>query len=131
MINKLEKAEYWRDFILERCHYPAVERLRAQFVNATLHDFCMCGCNSFGVTHSADSLPPPIVTAGGSGGAVFEVDFNLADGKTLEFVLFVDATGRLNFVDVYCCGNGIPLPDIIEIDAEPFFIHMSKALLPP
>ena len=130
MANDFAKAVYWRDFMLSRCRYPAIDRLRAQFANATLQDFCQCGCNSFAVAHPADSLPQPIATPGG-GGAVFEVDFNLSDGKTLEFVLFVSDTGRLNFVEVDCCGNGIPVPDIIEVDAGPFHIHMSKALLTP
>lgn len=129
MANDLAKADYWRDFILSRCRYPDIDKLRAQFANAILVDFCQCGCNGFAVVHPADSLPQPIATPGG-GGAVFEVDFYLSDGKTLELI-FVDDTGRLNFVEVDCCGNSIPVPDIIEVDAEPFHIHMSKALLTP
>lgn len=128
MANDLEKANYWREFILSRCRYPAIDKLRVQFANATFQDFCQCGCNSFAVAHPADSLPQPIAMPGG-GGAVFEVDFYLSDERTLEFVLFVDKTGRLNFVEVDCCGNGIPVPDLIEVDSEPFRVHASKALL--
>jgi hypothetical protein len=75
-------------------------------------------------------LPQPIATPG-RGGAVFEVNFYLSDGKTLEFILFVDDTGRLNFVEVDCCGNSIPVPNFIEVDAKPFHIHLSKSLLTP
>ena len=129
MANDLAKAEWWRDFILARCPYPAIGRLIDQFARATPCDFCPCGCNSFGLSHHADSLPEPIAERGGYG-AVFESDFLLSDGKTLEIILFADNSGCLTFVEIDCCGNSFPVPDIIEVDEPPFHVHSSKKLLP-
>jgi hypothetical protein len=129
MTNDLAKAEWWRDFVLTRCRYPAIDRLRAQFASATLDDFCQCGCNSFGLTHRTDSPPQPIAEPGGYG-MVFEVGFWLHDGKTLEILLFADESGCLSSIEIDCVGNSLAVPDIIEVDDTPFHIYVSKSLLP-
>lgn len=130
MVNNLEMAEQWRDFVLARCRYPAINRLRAQFDNATLSEFCQCGCNSFALVHQAD-LPPPLAMEG-SYGMVFEANFRLRDEeeKTVEILLFTGPNGRLSYVEIDCLGNNFPVPEITAIDDEPFYVQASERLLP-
>ena len=61
---------------------------------------------------------------------VFEADFHPPDEKTLEILLFTDGSGRLSYVEIDCLGNNFPVPDIIEINDEPFEVRASDKLLP-
>jgi hypothetical protein len=129
MPNNLEKAEQWRDFVLSRCRYPAVDRLRAQFDSSTLSGFCQCGCNSFALVHQT-ALPPPLAIEG-SYGMVFEANFRLQNEKekTVEILLFTDPNGRLSYVEIDCLGNNFPVPEITAIDEEPFYVQASERLI--
>jgi hypothetical protein len=124
--NGPQRAEFWREFVLERCGYPAADRLRAQFAGAEYADFCACGCNSFAVKGRGEA--PPLVPPGGSYGAIFMADFRLADERTLEIILFADERGDLVFVEVNCCSNSYPVPEIVDADG-PFDTRTSPLLL--
>ncbi len=128
MPNDLARAEFWREFILTRSGYPALDRLRSQFVEAEFSEFCDCGCNSFAVKTCPDI--PPLVPPGGQYGSIYEVDFMLKDEQTLEIILFAGEDGNLAYVEVDCCANSYPVPDVIEPQAEPFHTHASEGLLP-
>jgi len=128
MPNDAYRAEFWKQFILERCHYPAPDRLKAQLSAATVTSFCQCGCNSFEVAVD-EGKPAPPVTAPGSFGLCFEADFHLADGRQLEVLLFADEKGNLAGVDVQCQGNTEPVPEEMALDQEPFYVWASEKLI--
>jgi hypothetical protein len=86
--NDAARAECWKEFILTRCQYPALERLRAHLSAAAPHTFCECGCNSFEMTVPHDAAPPLVVP--GRSGMFFEADFRMDDGRQLEVLLFAD-----------------------------------------
>jgi hypothetical protein len=127
MANGPDRAEFWKAFVLERSGYPAPERLRAQLARAEFSDFCDCGCNSFTVkaTPGAEPLGPP----GKGYGSIYEADFRLSDGRTLELILFGDEAGNLAAIDVSCCANSYPVPDIIDTEETPFATQASRSLL--
>jgi hypothetical protein len=127
MTNGPARAEFWKKFVVSRCGYPAPERLREQLADAEFFDFCDCGCNSFGV--KVASGVQPLVRSGGGYGSVYTADFKLRDERTLEIILFADETGNLVFIEVDCCANSYPVPEIIGADEEPFHTWGSEGLL--
>ena len=131
MANGPERADFWRRFIGERCHYPAPERLRAQLTVAEFSDFCPCGCNSFAVNIPQSAEVEPLAVPSGRGGMVFEADFNLPAGQTLEILLFVGEDGNLAYVEIDCLANTSPVPDEITVEVEeaPFNIYASDKLI--
>ena len=132
MENGAERAEFWKEFILKNARYPAPSRLRSQFDGAKFFDFCRCGCNTFrieppeGVKQAlighAQDLPE------GAGASIYEADFELTDGRTIEIILFADRNGHLSEVEVDCCANSYPVPDEIEINGPPFHTRAAKGL---
>jgi hypothetical protein len=131
MPNSPARAEFWKEFVVNRCDYPAPERLREQLAGAVFSDFCECGCNSFAVEVPAGVAPlvlacndPP-----GAHRAFYTADFKMPDGKTLETILFADERGYLVFIEVDCCANSYPVPDDIKVEAKPFRIWAAKSLL--
>lgn len=129
MANGAVRAEFWKEFVTARCDYPAADRLRAQLAEAKFFDFCDCGCNSFAV--KATESAPLLVPSGGGAGhrAIFTADFKMADERTLEIILFADDSGNLDYIEVDCCANSYPVPDVIEADAAPFQTWASEGLL--
>ena len=128
MKNGPTKAEFWRAFIMEHCQYPATGRLRAQFEAARFDDFCDCGCNSFAVVPDEAAAPLPLIAPGSHGGLIFEADFTLDESRSLEVLLFADAQGLLNYVEIDCNANSEPVPETVEV-GEPYRVHASAPLL--
>jgi hypothetical protein len=129
MANTPERAEFWKEFICTRCHYPAPGRLRTQFACATLDEFCPCGCNSFAVRIPAGASIAPIAHESEFSHMVFEAVFSLLEeGKTLEIILIADKDGNLCYVEVDHCANSFPVPEVIEVK-EPFHVFISKTLI--
>jgi hypothetical protein len=127
MSNGPARAEFWKEFLVSRCGYPAPERLRRQLAGAEFSDFCDCGCNSFAVKVAAGVQP--LVLPGGGYGSVYTADFKLSDDRTLEFILFADETGNLVYIEVDCCANSYRVPDVIEAADEPFHTWAADGLL--
>ena len=126
MPNTPQRAEFWKEFICAKCQFPAPEKLRMQFAHATFSEFCDCGCNSFKVTVSGDV--EPIASRGGFG-SVFSTNFRLAnEDKYIEVILFADEEGNLAYVEVNCCANSYPVPEVIEVQEPPFHVHTSVSL---
>ncbi|MFT3897870.1 MAG: hypothetical protein QM719_09270 [Thermomonas sp.] len=125
--NDPERARYWVNFVLERCEFPNNELLRLQFDEAELGDFCNCGCNSFAVkTREGVAL----LSSGGSFGAIFDAWFPLeGEPNSLEIILFTGETGRLEYVEVDCCGNSFPVPDDIRLAGSVQHGHVSGTLI--
>jgi hypothetical protein len=130
MANGPARAEFWKEFVTARSGYPAPERLRAQLAEAEFSDFCDCGCNSFAV--KATNGTPPLTPGHDGPGhrAIYEAEFKMADERTLEVILFANCDGDLDYIEVDCCANSYPVPDVIEADAQPFHTRASERLLP-
>jgi hypothetical protein len=129
MANGLPRAEFWKGFVADRCEYPAADRLRAQLSEAEFSAFCDCGCNSFAVKPTRGA--PVLVAPDGEVGhrAIYTADFRLADERTLEIILFADGGGNLDYIEVDCCANSEPVPDTVEVDAQPFHTWATEQLL--
>ncbi len=124
MDNGPTRAELWKSLIVERCEYPAPALLRAQIKSGEAHDFCECGCNSFALRvdpAELEPLLPPDADRNRQGRrSIYHADFFMSDGKTLEIVLFADARGHLNYVEVDCCANSYPVPVGVVAERRPF-----------
>jgi hypothetical protein len=131
MSNGPHKAAFWADFIPEHRGFPNPQRLRTHFERASFSDFCDCGCNSFKVHVPPEPALHPIAPPSNRGGAIFESDFYLDEpGRTLEIILFADARGYLNYVEVDCCANSYPVPEIIRVKEPPYHVHPIATLAP-
>jgi hypothetical protein len=127
MPNTPERAKFWKEFILSSCQYPAPAILRAQFEHATFSEFCDCGCNSFKISVPKSDAIPRLASEGGYG-AVFEADFRIEDGKTLEIILFAGEDGNLAYVEVDCCGNSYPVPEDFTAEGKPYHVQASESI---
>lgn len=127
MLNGPARAEFWKEFVVSRCGYPAPERLRGQLADAEYSEFCDCGCNSFAVKVAQGAQP--LVRSGGGYGSIYTADFKLSDQRTLEIILFADDAGNLAYVEVDCCANSEPVPDAIDAADEPFHTSGAHGLL--
>lgn len=115
MANNLRRARFWSNFVAQRCGYPAPHRLKAHLDGAEFHDFCDCGCNSFAVKVRRDA--PPLISPhdGPLSLAFYHADFTMADGMTIEIILFADAGGHLDYIEVDCCANSCPVPEHVKV----------------
>ena len=127
--NGPARARFWQDFLLSRSGYPATDRLAEQLSGAEAYDFCACGCNSFRVR--ANAAARPLTTAVNMQGdaAIYEVDYLLEDGRSLEIIMFTDGLGNLAFVEIDCCGNSEPVPDRVELATQPYHRRISDSVL--
>jgi len=129
MANGPERAKFWINFIQRNCLFPFPEKLAAQLAVVKFTEFCECGCNSFKVLIAQESAVAPVVALDHPRGAIFDCAFRLKDSeKTLELVLFADQHGNLDYVEIDCCANTFPVPEVVEICEPPFHIYASPAL---
>jgi hypothetical protein len=133
MENGPGRADYWIGFILDHCHFPSIERLREQFKNCQFTTFCDCGCNSFGLkiadgTSVRPLLPPILEDVREGHWSIYEADFLLVDGKSLEIILFADRKGNLAYVEIDYCANAYPVPEKIEVTCPPYHSRGAEAL---
>jgi hypothetical protein len=129
--NGPNRAAFWADFILMRCEYPAPALIRQQLVHATFAEFCSCGCNSFGVQNSEGArplMPPRDEVRPGRHGAIFEAEFRLVDGRTIEIIIFANDQGNLDYIEVDCNANSEPVPQEIDAPNRPFHVWASDSL---
>jgi hypothetical protein len=132
MENGPARAKFWMEFLATKCGYPAPERLRAQLDKAEFTEFCYCGCNSFGVKVTADVLPlfePKSPSDSGGSGAIFMADFKINDSETLEFIIFANNSGNLDYIEVDYCANSAPVPETIVVPSLPYNIWVAEGLL--
>jgi putative ubiquitin-RnfH superfamily antitoxin RatB of RatAB toxin-antitoxin module len=67
----------------------------------------------------------------GLSGLFFEAAFQtVGNDKTVEIMLFSDANGYLNYVEIDYCGNSEPVPNDVELHPTPFHIYVSKSIAP-
>jgi hypothetical protein len=129
MADAIDRAAFWADFICTKCQFPHVERLRAQFAVARFSDFCDCGCNSFAVSVPSAANVAPIAAKSHRSGMIFEADFAIGDDLSLEIILFADRSGNLSYVEIDCCANTEPVPEVIEAKEPPYNVYVSPALI--
>lgn len=133
MPNDLNQAAYWITFILERCPFPNRDALAAQFSNAEIVRLCECGCNTFGLSRPTPDKVPPIALSGQPYRMVFEADFRDRREQeglgSIEILLFVDESGRLADVEIDYCGNGIPIPESLNLETTPYNVFVSESLI--
>lgn len=134
--NGPAKAEFWKRFVAENCRFPALARLRGQLAKAEFTDFCQCGCNSFGLRIPPGTDLQPLVTPRPEvrpdrHAAIYTADFQFADDKTLEIIIFADDEGNLAGIDVDCCANSFPVPQTVSITDAPIHTWASSNLLLP
>ncbi|WP_158683520.1 hypothetical protein [Burkholderia sp. BE12] len=135
MPNDLNRATCWVRFMLEHCPFPNRDALAAQFENAEIVRLCKCGCNSFGLSLAVPDKVPPIAIAssGQPCRMVFETDFrdrNGAEGRgSIEILLFADESGHLADVEIDYCGNGIPVPESLDLESTPYNVFVSESLI--
>lgn len=127
MSNGPHRAQFWAEFIPSRSQFPAPDLLRSHFSHASFTKFCDCGCNSFAVVIlpelSLQPLIPPDESRRGHV-AFFTACFQLADSdRTLDIILFADARGYLDYVEVDCCSNAYPVPDAIRVTEPPYHTY--------
>ncbi|WP_155636171.1 hypothetical protein [Burkholderia cepacia] len=135
MPNDLNQAARWVSFILEHCPFPNRDALAAQFANAEILRICKCGCNSFGLSLATPDKVPPIAVAssGQPYRMVFEADFR--DRRepegwgSIEILLFADESGHLADVEIDYCGNGIPIPESLNLEIMPYNVFVSESLI--
>jgi hypothetical protein len=135
MANDLNQAAYWVTFILEHCPFPNRDALAAQFLNAEIVRLCECGCNTFGLSLAAPDKVPPIAIAssGQPYRRVFEADFR--DRRepegwgSIEILFFADESGHLADVEIDYCGNGIPIPESLDLETTPYNVFVSESLI--
>ncbi len=64
---------------------------------------------------------------------VFETDFrdrNGAEGRgSIEILLFADESGHLADVEIDYCGNGIPVPESLDLESTPYNVFVSESLI--
>src|SRR5438067_10019594 len=99
MSNGPHKAAFWAEFIPAHCQFPDPELLRHHFQHASFTDFCDCGCNNFAVVIPPGVELPPLTSPHTGPG----------------HVAFFDTRGYLDYVEVDCCANSYPVPDIIRV----------------
>ena len=132
--NGPNRAAFWVNFITERCEYPAPALLREQLLHTTFEEFCPCGCNSFSVrVENKERLRPLVppqdnVPTGRRRYAIFEANFRLEDGKTIEIVIFADDEGNLDYVEVDCNANSEAVPQEVIVPDRPFHVRASDSL---
>lgn len=135
MPNNLNQAAYWVTFILEHCPFPNRDALAAQFSNAEIFRLCECGCNSFSLSLATPDKVHRIAIAS-SGQAyrmVFEADFrdrSEPEGRgSIEILFFADESGHLADVEIDYCGNGIPIPENLDLEFPPYNVFISDSLI--
>ncbi len=64
---------------------------------------------------------------------VFEADFR--DRRepegwgSIEILLFADESGHLADVEINYCGNGLPIPESLDLELTPYNVFVSESLI--
>ncbi|MGN8191469.1 hypothetical protein ACTJLD_36340 [Burkholderia sp. 22088] len=81
-----------------------------------------------------DKVPPIAVASSGQPyRMVFEADFR--DRRepegwgSIEILLFADESGHLADVEIDYCGNGIPIPESLNLEITPYNVFVSESLI--
>ena len=125
MTNSAETAAHWAKFIAERPEFVAGEALLAQFNAGKITRLCECGCNSFNVELEAGRQTVPIAPASEKGQVVFLAAFLAVQpsGASLEFIVYADANGNFEGLDVHLNGNTEPMPNKLVVSEVPYHVH--------
>jgi len=125
MTNSAETAAHWAKFIAERPEFVAGEELLAQFNAGKITRLCECGCNSFNVELEEGRQTAPIAPSSEKGQVVFLAEFQIVQppGASLEFIVYADAKGNFDGLDVHLNGNTEPIPDKLVVSEAPYHVY--------
>jgi len=51
------------------------------------------------------------------------------EDKSVEIILFAGDTGNLEYVEIDCCSNTYPVPEMVELMEAPYHINISASLI--
>lgn len=95
-----------------------------QFSHGTLSRLCDCGCNSYNFELDDGADVAPLGPPSNRGGVAFLLAFETEEPKgTIEFMIYVDAKGDLDGMDVDFMGNTSPVPDSFSIVEPPYHVY--------
>lgn len=76
---------------------------------------------------------PRISKSGHGYGLVFEADFrDLSEpdeSRSLEILLFADDSGHLSYIEIDYCGNGLQMPERMNLESVPYRLFQSDTLI--
>jgi len=71
--------------------------------------------------------------AGHGYGLVFEADFRdlgePSELRSLEILLFTNDAGHLSYVEIDYCGNGLPIPERMNLESTPYHVFQGETLV--
>jgi hypothetical protein len=124
MSNVAETAARWATFIAGRPEFLAGEALLTQFRAGTITRLCDCGCNSFNLELGPNSGTTQIAPPSEKGQVVFLTEFTTADPSgSLEFIVYADAQGNFEGLDVHFNGNTEPIPETFTLSETPYHVY--------
>lgn len=51
------------------------------------------------------------------------------EDKSIEIILFAGDSGNLEYVEIDCCANAYPVPEVVELMETPYHINISASLI--
>jgi hypothetical protein len=124
MKNSIDTAARWTKFIAERPEFICGNALISQFGAGKITRLCECGCNSFNIELTRNVNTTPMVSPTNGGRAVFFIEFATAEPMgSLELIVFADAQGNWDGIDVHFNGNTEPMPDNFVVVEPPYHVH--------
>lgn len=124
MTNCTETATRWARFIAERPEFAAGEALLAQFSAGKVTRLCECGCNSFNLELDSNTKTAPIAPPSEKGQVVFLAEFTTTNPNgSLEFILYANAQGNFDGLDVHFNGNTEPIPESFTLSESPYHVY--------
>jgi hypothetical protein len=124
MKNTYEKAKRWANFIAQRPEFIAGDKLLLQFEAGTVSHLCECGCNSFNLTANPNIKTDPIAPKSERGATVLILEFFTENPEgTVEFIVYADADGNLDGIDVHFKGNSEPMPENFDLVEPPYQVY--------
>ena len=123
MANTIATAIKWLNFVATRPEFrPGLALLQSnqpEFIT----ELCDCGCNSFsfkGELAGTEALTQPSK----SGHLAFQLEFESGTPQgSVEFLLYTDAEGRFDGMDVHFNGNTEPMPEEASLVEPPFHVY--------
>lgn len=123
MVNTVEKAAYWTQFMADRSELRNGPLLLEHFKAGKITRLCDCGCNSYDIDVPADIGLAPLLPESGNSGCALQLEFYTGEEqRTIGIAVFVKDSGYLAGIDVDYCGNSYPMPDVPTIVEPPFSV---------
>lgn len=124
MNNTATTAARWVAFIAARPEFRAGEALLAEFKAGKVSRLCECGCNSFNLELDPNPSTVPIAPPSEKGQVVFLAEFTTTNPSgSLEFIVYANAQGHFDGLDVHFNGNTEPIPESFTLSEAPYHVY--------